>query len=114
MQNYTIVSIEDTSFAATRVSARIVVDDPKLYENKEEMRRIIPRLNDMMKGFKGKRYEIVHLFLYNTHEQEQHGLPFCRTQWIDSGCKSKPNIISHNEYMEGIYIEWDEMYKHLM
>jgi len=112
MQKYTIASIDDTSFAAKRISARYIVEDPAAIEDKETIRGIIHEQLEELKKHAGKTFEIVHMYFYSSAAQETSGLPFCRAQWIAPTCKSKPDKISHNEYMQGIYIEWDEMYEH--
>lgn len=109
MLKYTIVSIDDTSFATKRISARYIVEDPAAIEDKETIRGIILEQLDQLKVHSCKTFEIVHMYFYSSAAQENNGLPFCRAQWISSECKTKPDKISHNEYMQGIYIEWDEM-----
>ncbi|EJW14738.1 hypothetical protein [Paenibacillus alvei] len=113
MLKYTIVSIDDTSFATKRISARYIIEDQAIIEDKEAIRAIILEQLEQLKVHAGKTFEIVHMYYYSSAAQEHNGLPFCRVQWISPECKSKPDKISHNEYMQGIYIEWDEMYKHL-
>lgn len=113
MSKYKIASIDETSFAAKRISARYIVEDPAAIEDKETIRSIILEQLDKLKVYAGKAFEIVHMYFYSSAAQENNGSPFCRAQWISSECKSKPDKISHNEYMQGIYIEWDEIYKHM-
>jgi len=61
LRKYTIASIDDTSFAAKRISAKYIVEDPAVIEDKETIRGIILEQLDQLKVLAGKTFEIVHM-----------------------------------------------------
>ena len=82
MQKYTIASIDDTSFAAKRISARYIVEDPAAIEDKETIRGIILEQLDKLKVHAGKTFEIVHMYFYSSAAQENNVLPLSGTEDI--------------------------------
>ncbi|WP_289355764.1 hypothetical protein [Paenibacillus sp. S-12] len=62
MQKYTIVSIDDTSFAAEGTAARYIVEDHAAIKDKETIRGFILEQLEQLKVHAGKIFEIVHMY----------------------------------------------------
>ncbi|MFU1796761.1 DUF4365 domain-containing protein [Paenibacillus azoreducens] len=118
---YTIISEDDISTPlAKRITAKILVET-SFASSREAMRILIPKINqDLMysdhansKGWfsSDKPCDVISMFFYNDIKQTQHGLPFCRTQWIDEELDKKPNILVPDEFVETIGVIWESMHE---
>lgn len=122
-QYYTVINESDISNGlARRVTARILIET-SFASSKEAMKAIIPfingdfRFSDYIRSsqvkelFGDRPADFVALFFYDDIKQVEHGLPFCRTQWISENLLVKPSILTPDETLEGIGIKWEDSYK---
>ncbi len=117
---YTLVAEEDVStFIAKRVSAKLLVE-ASFSSSRDAMRALIPKINEQLlysehpsTNFHDihKPCDVIVMFFYNDIKQVNHGLPFCRTQWIDEKLSVKPRTISPDEYIDSIGIRWETMHE---
>lgn len=120
---YTILNQDDNSHGtALRTSIRILVEK-SFATSKEAMRILLPKINEecknkvyhrnnlLAKHFKRKTYDVIYLFFYDSLQQVNHGLPFCRTLWINEKLPSEnsPIVSEPNELIEKINIYWDKV-----
>lgn len=120
---YTILNQEDNSHGtALRTSITILVEK-SFSTSREAMRIILPKINEeckqkiyhrnysLAKRFKRQTYDVIYLFFYDSLQQVNHGLPFCRTLWIDKKLPtdSSPMVLEPNELIYGINIYWEEV-----
>ncbi|WP_167747238.1 DUF4365 domain-containing protein [Cohnella luojiensis] len=118
---YTLVAEEDISTPiAKRISAKLLVE-ASFSSSKDAMRVLIPKINEQLlysehpstTNFHDihKPCDVIVMFFYNDIKQINHGLPFCRTQWINEELSIKPNTISPDEYIDSIGIKWETMHE---
>lgn len=120
---YTIVNQDDNSHGtALRTSIRILVEK-SFSTSKEAMRIILPKINEeckkkvyhrnnlLAKRFRRQTYDVIYLFFYDSLQQVNHGLPFCRTLWIDEKLPvdASPMVSEPNELIDGINIYWEKV-----
>lgn len=120
---YSIISQDDNSHAtALRTSMKILVER-SFASSKEAMRILLPKINEECKKkiyhrnnlvaerFGRQTYDVIFLFFYDSLQQSNHGLPFCRTLWVNEKLPSKhsPIISTPNELINGINVYWDEV-----
>jgi len=120
---YTILNQDDNSHGtALRTSIRILVEK-SFATSKEAMRILLPKINEeckkkiyhrnnlLTKHLKQKTYDVIYLFFYDSLGQVNHGLPFCRTLWINEKLpvEDSPSVSEPNELIEGINIYWDKV-----
>ena len=120
---YTILNQDDNSHGtALRTSIRILVEK-SFATSKEAMRILLPKINEeckrkvyhrndlLAKHFKRKTYDVIYLFFYDSLQQVNHGLPFCRSLWINEKLpdKDSPMVSEPNELIERINVYWDKV-----
>jgi hypothetical protein len=120
---YTILNQDDNSHGtALRTSIRILVEK-SFATSKEAMRILLPKINEecrekvyhrnniLAKHFRRKTYDVIYLFFYDSLQQVNHGLPFCRTLWISEKLPvdSAPMVSEPNELIEKINVYWDKV-----
>jgi hypothetical protein len=113
---YTILNQNDNSHGtALRTSIRILVEK-SFAASKEAMRILIPKVNEeckkkiyhsnniLVKHFRRKTYDVIYLFFYDSLQQVNHGLPFCRTLWISEKLPTEhsPFISEPNDYIKNL------------
>jgi len=118
--HYTEMNISDTSHGvARRASIKILVEHTYA-TSKTSMREMIPKLNKKYrvsdyhrdeatrKHFKDQFVEIIEIFFYDSIQQFNYGLPFCRTIWNAASCKAKIDSSDSTEFVDSIGIIWEE------
>ncbi|NET69987.1 MAG: DUF4365 domain-containing protein [Sphaerospermopsis sp. SIO1G2] len=120
---YTVMKQSDKSHGTLRrIAVEILIEKSFAY-SQDAMKLIIPKINrdfinsdyyrsDITKEiFANKHSDIIWLFFYDDPLQLDHGLPFCRTEWIKNRNKINPVIFTNNEYeklIDSIQIQWLE------
>lgn len=99
----------EKSFASSKEAMRILI--PKI--NEECKQKIYHRNNILAKHFRQKKYDVIYLFFYDTLQQVNHGLPFCRTLWISDKLPTEhaPMVSDPNELIDSINVYWDAVDK---
>lgn len=118
--HYTNYKVNDVSHAgARRITAKILIESSQA-KNKFSMMMMIPNIIEKFKksdyyrnettkiSHSGKLADIVFLFFYDSIQQVDRGLPFCRAIWNDKDCKYPLNpFIPEEVIQENIGIIWD-------
>lgn len=122
---FTLLNQDDNSNGtALRTSIKILVEK-SFASSKEAMRILIPKINEeckqkvyhrnniLAKHFRQKKYDVIYLFFYDTLQQVNHGLPFCRTLWISDNLSAEhaPMVSEPNELIDAINVYWEEVDK---
>ncbi|MCV6639609.1 DUF4365 domain-containing protein [Candidatus Albibeggiatoa sp. nov. NOAA] len=118
--HYSIMNISDISHGLTRrVSADILVENTYA-TSRVAMRKMIPQINEKLKKsdyhrnavtsnlYKDKPAEVISIFFYDSVQQINHGLPFCRTVWNAPQCIAKVQSDHYDEITDNIEIKWDD------
>jgi len=118
---YSLLKQDDISNGiGLRTSLRILVEN-SFAKSKESMRILIPKINNEYRGkvyhrnetlartHKSKKYDVIYMFFYDTINQSNQGLTFCRTLWVKENLSelSKPSISNPNEILGKINTYWD-------
>lgn len=127
MNYYSILNQDDNSHgSAFRTSIKVLVEK-SFADSKEAMQILIPKINqeykkkayhrnnNLAQHFGKKTYDVVYLFFYDSVQQSKHGLPFCRTLWINEKLPKEhaPLVFTPDQLIEKINIYWDKVDEHL-
>ena len=95
----------EKSFASSREAMRILI--PKI--NEAYVEKVYYRNQVMASIHSNKKYDVVYLYFYDTLNQSNQGLPFCRTLWINNKLPemAKPLVSKPDEQIGDINIYWD-------
>lgn len=95
----------EKSFASSREAMRILI--PKI--NEAYVEKVYYRNQVMASIHSNKKYDVIYLYFYDTLNQSNQGLPFCRTLWINNKLPemAKPLVSKPDEQIGDINIYWD-------
>lgn len=120
--HYTVMNVSDISHAgARRIEGRILVEGTYA-RSRIAMKKMIP---EIIKKFKSSDYhrnkitkqqylnkdaDIVSIFFYDSIQQVERGLTFCRAIWNNKECKYPLSPFDPDEIVNDVEIKWDIEY----
>jgi len=117
---YNIIELSDGSSGSVRkLSAKLLVDSD-FKNSKIAMREVVLKANEEIRQSdycrhknisKDNPVDVVFMFFYNSKYQSDHGLPFCKTQWISENLEEehRPAILHSDDTYNNIRIQWDDV-----
>ncbi|WP_298514212.1 DUF4365 domain-containing protein [uncultured Kordia sp.] len=123
--HYVALQVSDISHNdARRIEAKILVESTHA-KSLTTMRKMIPEIVEKFKNsdyhrnkltenkYANKEAEVVLLFFYDSIQQVNKGLPFCRVIWNNENCQYKLNPFEPDEIIDKIKIKWESLYSSL-
>ncbi|TCP28783.1 uncharacterized protein DUF4365 [Scopulibacillus darangshiensis] len=118
---YTILEEKDNStLSKRRINAKIYIER-SLASSKDAMIELIKKINEKVKSnnynkgvLEGKKITLepdyVWLYFYDDLIQIEHGLPFCRTEWLDKKKNNAPILLKEYDQLISdfnIRVKWE-------
>lgn len=120
--HYVVMHVGDNSHGtARRVEVSILVESTHA-KSRVAMKKMIPeiienfKLSDYhrneitKKKYEGKEAEVVFIFFYDSIQQVNRGLTFCRAIWNNENCKYKLHPFEADDIVNQIEVKWDAEY----
>lgn len=120
--HYTVMSVSDISHAAARRIEGKVLVEGTYAQSRAAMKKMIPEIvenfkksdyhrNEITKKqYYNKDADVVFIFFYDSIQQVERGLTFCRAIWNDQACQYPLSPFKPDETVHEIDIKWDIEY----
>lgn len=122
--HYVVMNVGDISHGGARgVEVSILVEGTA--KSRVAMRKMIPEIVEKFKKsdyhrnvltenqYRNKEAAVVFIFFYDSIQQINKGLAFCRVIWNNQNCQYKLQPFEPDEIIEEIEIKWESLYSSL-
>ena len=123
--HYIVMHVGDNSHrGARRVEAKILVENTHA-QSRVAMKKMIPEIIEKIKKsdyhrneitrqqYENQDAEVVFIFFYDSIQQVDRGLTFCRAIWNDDNCKYPLSPFEADEVVNQVEVKWDTEFSEL-